>query len=269
VEKVKRSWADEIVIRRHLNTPLYLQLKHGPQDWITNGLEEGFLAAGQRAPSENELKEALGVSSITVRRALHELERQGLIRRIQGRGSFISEQSSVILSMEKLFSLTTLTLEKGMEPARETLELARIVAPLNIARQLDVDEGAPLVKLVRLRLMDTTPISVDTSYLPLDRFPDFMRLYQSSHSLYELMHSAFDNGPVRAHDMLQPVLISAFESQVLQVSEGSPAILVRRVAYNRDDVPIEFTKSVFRGDLCRFSIEFKEKNSHDNQPVDF
>lgn len=243
-------------------TPLYLQVKETLSSWIQSGLDSGALAPGDRIPSENALSEMLGVSTITIRRALDELRRQGLIHRIQGRGSFVTGQQRLILSLERLFSLTTYALEEGMRPSRRMVELTKTTPPPGAARALSLQPDQPVAKIVRLRLIDRTPIAIETSLLPLHLFPRLIDEYDEKDSLYRLLTEDYGNGPLRAHDVLEPVLINAFESGILGVPVGAPGILMERTAYGRQDVPIEHTKSIFRGDMCRFSIDLGVDKPH-------
>jgi len=250
-----RSWQDQIAINRNSIRPLYLQVKEALEEWIVDGLASGTLTPGDRLPSENELSEQLGVSNITVKRSLDELRRQGLIQRIQGRGSFVG-QPKMILPLQRLFSLTTVTRTYGMLPSRKVLELHEMPATGSVARRLGIPEKNRVIRLVRLRLMDRMPIAVDTSYLPLEFFPDLMTEYKEQNSLYETLVQRYQCEIVRTEDLLSPVLINPFESKALEVPVGSLGILIERNGFGPKNERLEFTKSVFRGDLCSFSLQF-------------
>jgi GntR family transcriptional regulator len=252
------SWENEVEIRKDSISPLYLQVQDGLKSWIISGLREGTLSPGDRVPSENELSQALDVSSTTVKRALEELRRQGFIQRIQGRGSFITGQKKLELDLQNHFSLTIMTLDQGMQPVRRTLERLEIAATASIANPLKVPVKARIGKLVRLRLMDETPIAVDTSYIPLDLFPGMLAEYRDEVGLYALLEGKYHNGPLHVSDTIEPILINEFESNTLGVEIGSPALLIERIAYGRGDTPVEFNKSVIRGDICRFSIDLRK-----------
>jgi GntR family transcriptional regulator len=171
------SWKEEISIDHGSLRPLYMQVREALEEWITNGLHDGSLCPGDRLPSENELCEKLKVSPITVKRALDDLRRQGLIQRIQGRGSFIAGQHKITLPLTKFFSLTNLALQKGMTPARHTLSIAEQAASPRLANRLNISEEESVIKLVRVRLMDDKPFAVETTYLPSPLFPDFLALF--------------------------------------------------------------------------------------------
>ena len=233
--------------------------------WIVSNLREGSLLPGDRLPSENALSEKLQVSTITIKRALDDLRRQGLIQRIQGRGSFVVGQTKITLDLERMFSLTTITQEHGMRPVRYTLEKSEMPAPPGAAKHLNLPAGERVAKLVRVRLMDKTPVAVDTSYLPARYFPDLLSVYNDRLSLYEVMRDRYKQEPVRARDILSPALINPYEFKALEIPVGTLGIMIERIGYGAEDIPLEFTKMVFRGDLCNFSIVFT-KESYDRQP---
>ena len=255
-----KSWEREIQVNRTSNRPLYLQVKEGLELWIMTKLGDGSLSQGDRLPSENELSEALNVSNITVKRSLDELRRQGLIQRIQGRGTFVTGQNRLTFDLPRMFSLTSFTEESGMRPARKILEMSEHAATPAVAQVLRLPARARAIRLVRLRLVDQMPVAVDTSYLPVKPFPDLIHVYRDGLSLYELMDQRYRHRIVKAHDSLEPTLIQPFESRVLEVPSGTLGISVERIGYDAHDRPFEFTTMVFRGDLCTFSIDYVKEN---------
>ena len=254
------SWRDVIQVDQTSADALFLQVKSGLGNWIRNGLRDGMLSPGDRVPSEHELSEALNVSGITVKRALNELQQEGVIQRIQGRGSFIAKPRRIILGLERLYSITTAAQKSGMASTSQTLELKVIPATANIARELRIAQNEDIAKLVRLRLIDGQPLAVDTSYMPLVLFPTIMDMDFDQVSLYEFMANDYGIEPIRAREFLEPVLINEFEAQILEVPQGSPAMLIERIAYGTGDIPVEFNKGVIRGDRCRFSVDMLKQN---------
>jgi GntR family transcriptional regulator, N-acetylglucosamine utilization regulator len=255
-----RSWQDEIRINRSSIRPLYLQVKEALELWISDSMRSGFLSPGDRLPSENELSDRLNISNITIKRAMDELRRQGMIQRIQGRGSFVIGQKKVMLNLQRLFSLTIFTRESGMRPARETLEISELTASVSIARHLELPPGSRVIHLVRLRLMDKVPVAIDTSFLPKEFFPDLITVYNDQLSLYEVMASHYGHEVAKAHDILGPVLIKPDEANALEVPVGTIGVIVERTGFDAAGIPLEFTKMVFRGDLCNFSIDYSKES---------
>lgn len=255
------SWEQDIQIKRSSSQPLYLQVKEGLEHWIVSKLHDGSLSHGDRLPSENELSEALGISNITIKRSLDELRRQGLIQRIQGRGTFITGQERLVFDLPRMFSLTAYTEESGMLPARKILEMNEHVASPLIAKILRLPSRARVVRLVRLRLVDHTPVAVDTSYLPLKPLNDLIQIYRDGLSLYEVMAERYGLAVVKAHDTLEPTLIKPAEGRALEVLPGTLGVKVERIGYDAGNRPLEYTTMIFRGDVCSFSIDYT-KESH-------
>lgn len=249
------DWLANLSVSRSHPTPLYMQVKTGLQAAIVSGLRAGTLAAGDPVPSESDLQARLGVSSITVRRALNELEAEGLIQRIQGRGSFVTGQRRLELSLERLFSLTTFSSEHGHLLSQHLLEADQVPAGEVVARELALLPGDPVARLARLRLVDEVPMLIETSYLPLALFPHLLKEYDETASLYDLLQTRYGRPPQHAHDVLIPALTGEAEARVLGVDPGLPTIIVERTAYTADNTPVEFTRSIFRGDMCRFTID--------------
>lgn len=256
----KNPWQSQVAIDPNSLRPLYLQVKEALEEWILDSTHSGSLSPGDRLPSENELSNELGVSSITVKRALDELRRQGLIRRIQGRGSFVSPPK-IILPLPHLFSLTRLLREKGMHPVRETLEIAELSGKPGLTRRLNLHGGERLIKLVRVLRMEHQPVAIDTTYLPQKYFPGFLANYDEEAGMYATMEKYYDLEIIRTEDLIEPVLINPFESEVLEAPVGSLGMIFKRTGYGKENIILEYTRSVFRGDQCSFSIQFNKENS--------
>ena len=254
-------WQNEVQIQRNSKYPLYLQVKEGLERWIMNGLGDGILAAGDQVPSEMDLCRSLDISQITARRALEELRRQGLIQRFQGRGSFITGQTHLTFNLPQFFSLTACSREQGLKITTHLLKFEEIAAVQNVANKLQIASGSPIASLVRLRLLNNQPAVIDTSYIPLATFPGLLDVYHEGDSLYDVMASHYQHGPLRTVDVLEPVLINSYEAEILDVSVGAAAMLLERMALGAGGDPVEFTKSVFRGGMFRFSVETFQHNA--------
>lgn len=252
-------WRNNLHIDSHSSEALFAQIKNSLKRWINQGLRDGTLSPGDRVPSEHELTQELNVSGITVKRALNELQQEGVIQRLQGRGSFIARPQKLVLGLERLYSLTSAAQASGLALVSRTLQLQELMATANIAQKLKIEVGAPIAKLVRLRVLDEEPLAVDTSYLPMHLFPDLMEVDFNTVSLYDFM-GQHHLEPIRARESLEPVLTNAFEAKALNVGEGSPAMLIERLAYSAGDVCVEFNKGIIRGDRCRFSVDMLKQH---------
>jgi GntR family transcriptional regulator len=142
--------------------PLYRRIEED----ILAQIKEGDLQPGDMIPSDRELCEHHGVSRITVRSAIRELEIRGYVRRQQGRGTFVS-RSRIRREMGRLISFTTEMQAQGRNPGSRLLNMHYRPADKSVAAFLHLEEGEPIWIVERLRLADDEVISWSVSYLHL------------------------------------------------------------------------------------------------------
>ena len=160
-----------------MNRPIHIQrpdrdrpepLWHQTERTLRALIADGTWPDGAQLPNEAKLSEMLGVSRITMRHALRNMEEWGLLRREQGRGTFV-RSSTVIAGARGPTSLTQEMADRGLSVGSRILELAEIPADNAIASALEIRDGAPVVKLRRLRFGGGQPIGIQTAYLPAKR----------------------------------------------------------------------------------------------------
>jgi GntR family transcriptional regulator len=229
--------------------PAYAQI----EDQLAARIESGELRAGERLPPERDLAEGLGVSRMTVRQALSSLAARGLVERGVGRGTFVA-RDKLDHDLGRVAGFSELMERHGLEPGAQLIAAAEKPAPDAIAAALGIDEGAPVYRIQRLRFGAGVPMALEDSWLPAAPFPGLLDL-GLTRSLYGLMRDLFELEPVRAVERLEPVLARAHEAAALEVSEGSPLMLVERTAYAADGTAVEFAHDRHRGDRASFVIE--------------
>ena len=242
-------------VSKDSSVPIYSQV----EALILGMIESGELAVGERAPSEREIAGDLGISRMTARAAISKLVTDGYLHAVPGKGTFVSDPK-LRQDLLELTSFTEDMLRRGMRPGAQLLGVETVtLVPPKLQRMLHLPRGGDLVRLSRLRTADGQPMCLETSYLPKERMPWLLREDLESGSLYRLLE---DRGIelVKAEEHLESTLVTEEESELLTVPVGSPALLIERVTYTEGDEPVEFVKSVYRGDRYRFSaMLFKKK----------
>jgi GntR family transcriptional regulator len=223
------------------------------EEQLADRIETGALRPGQRLPPERELAEALSVSRMTVRQAFASLAARGLVQRAVGRGTFVSETPKVVHDLTRVTGFTEELERHGLEAGARVLEAAVGAAPEHVARALGLEPGAAVVRLERVRLGGGSPISLEDTCVPAERFPGLLD-EDLSGSLYALMRERYDLAPVSATERLEPVAARSHEADALGVEEGSPLMLVERIAYAADGTAVEFSRDRHRGDRARFLV---------------
>ncbi|MGQ9500579.1 MAG: GntR family transcriptional regulator [Anaerolineae bacterium] len=199
-----------------------------------------------RLPSENELAERHGISRATVRHALDVLERDGWIYREKGRGSF-AVVHRVEQEATQLVSTTEDMQQRGWSLITRVISLKQLPAPSHVAYALEIDHGAPVYELCRLRIVNDEPLSLQTAYLPQTLCPG-LEENDLSLSLFRLLETRYELRLWTAKSVLRARLVTAHEAHLLEVHEKTPVLYIERTTYAATGTPVEYLEAVWRGD---------------------
>jgi GntR family transcriptional regulator len=230
--------------------PLYLQIRES----LAERIRKGELKPGSKIAGERELSAVYRVSRMTARQALSTLEREGLIHRRRGGGTYVAEPK-IEQEVSRLRSFTEQMQRSGLRPGARLLFKEEVPAGQRLAESLQINTGEPLCHVMRLRTGNGQPIALENSYFPLRRFPGIINADLEGRSIYRIMEEDYGIRPVRATQQLEPVAANAFESSHLEVAQGAPLMLIERIAYAANGVAVEFAKDVYRGDRSRFVMD--------------
>jgi GntR family transcriptional regulator len=251
-------------IDRQDKLPLYSQIEQNFREMISGGL----LKSGDPIPSEWELADLYTVSRLTVRHALDNLARQGWLNRRHGVGTFVANPGVARLAPSKL-SFTEQMRATGRQPGSRQIHVRVNPAAAEVAYYLRIQEEEPVVEIMRVRLADGEPVMLETSYLSQKRFPGLdERLDLSNASLYEYLGVHYQTFVATMNQTLEPVLLSKSDAAYLNAEAGTPAMYSEVVAYTADDLPIEYSWSVTRGDRCKFVFSFRRDENSADLPSD-
>lgn len=228
--------------------PLYLRL----QSLIRAGIAEGRLRTNDALPAERELAVQLGVSRVTVRKALRGLVDEGVLRQRHGSGTYVGRPAERIRQpLSRLTSFTEDMTASGHVPGTRWLDRSSGPASAEEAELLGIAPGATVTRLTRLRLVDGDPVAIERAIVPATAIPDPAKV---GTSLYDALAGA-GMQPVRAVQRLAAVSLGESEARLLEAAPGSAAVAIERIAYLPDGSVVECTRSHYRGDACDFVAE--------------
>lgn len=238
--------------------PKYHQLKQ----ILREKIDAGDWAPGELLPSEHELCRQYGVSRTTVRQTMAALVSEGLVTREQGRGTFVA-RPKLEQPLVGFYSFTEEILKMGLRPRSQVLKAGVTPATKAVSKRLVIPEGEEVVFLTRLRLASEEPIMFETSYLPHRRCPGLADRDFSARPLYDILREDYGLTLSRAREEFQPALADDYEARWLRVDTGAPVLLLERLTFaalpEGGDFPLEFCRSVVRGDRCRFYVELPKR----------
>ena len=224
---------------------------HAIRDQLLDRLEG--MAAGEQFPPERQLAETLGISRMTLRRAIDELVAKGMVRRRHGTGVFaLGPKLDQPLAAS---SFTEDMLARGMRPGSHILSFDTAEAGAHVARRLHIAEGDEVIAILRLRLADDEPIALEELHVPSALVPGLSADDLEDQSFYELLRRNFGIRLNHSVQTIEPTLLDAAEAKHLGVEELSPALLFERISRGADDRPFEFVRSVYRGDRYKVRTE--------------
>ena len=229
--------------------PLYAQVKEALQREIKKNMRPG-----QSLPIEPELEKRFGVSRVTIRRALEELESDGLIIRKQGRGTFVREPK-IAQELTRLISWGETIRQSGLEPQTVTSELDLIEPAQELINSLELLPGTKLIRIRRLRYASGEPICIMTNYLPQGLIPDLEQTGLKKDSIYESM-AYYNLKPVRAFDKVEARAATAWEASQLQVAHDFPLLEVTRLVYDAAGKPLYLAVITNRSDKYVYTVHF-------------
>lgn len=226
--------------------PKYFLVKSALLDLVES------LPADSMLPPERTLSVRFCTSRTTVRQALQELVIEGRLRREQGRGTFVNSRK---LAQPLLIgSFTNYMRRAGLEPQSRFLEVRYLAAPEEIASQLEVREGVRLVHIERLRLASGDPMAIESTYLAAGRFPGLRKALMAHASLYEALQQRYGVELSQAQQTIETVLATPRHAALLSTDVGAPLLLLSQVSRDRDAVPVEYVRSLYRGDRYKFVV---------------
>ncbi|WP_281382815.1 GntR family transcriptional regulator [Actinomadura verrucosospora] len=212
------------------------------------------LEPGDALPSERRLVEDLGVSRPTLRQAVDGLVAEGLLERRHGSGTYVAEpRIAVPLTMT---SFTEDMIRRGMKPGGRVLSFRTETAGARIGRRLALSPAEEVFTIRRLRLADGATMAIETLYLPRALMPGLRRDVLEGRSFYDLLRGA---GIVIASgtETIEPTVVTAEEAAELDVPVHTPAFLFERVTRDEDGRPLEYVRSLYRGDRYRLELDLR------------
>src|SRR5699024_7559555 len=202
--------------------PLYQQLK----EHITEKIDKKIWKPGDKIYLENQLYEKFDVSRNTAKKAIEDLVQEGIVYRVQGKGSFVN-QPKIEQSLTGFYSFSQVLEEKGLQQKDVIISITVEKASHKVAQALQINDGEEVIVLTRLRYAQDEPIILESSYLRKDKIHHVEKLKQVEETpLYQLLRLEFNVNVNSAKEAFEPVLITEKEAQHLEVKVGSPALLL-------------------------------------------
>jgi len=223
-------------------------------DGIERGIADGRFAAGERLPAEMEIAETYRVNRHTVRRALAVLAERGLVRAERGSGTYVEAQR-LAYPLRSRTRFSEIVGAGGREPRGQLIGASAEPATRELARQLALKTGAPLIRIEALRLADRTPICVGTTWLAAERFPEAGQVYERARSMTKVLEHYGVRDYRRASTRVTAAIVDASDAVRLNLALGRPVLVVDSTDVDAGGAPLLTTRARFAAERVEFVVE--------------
>jgi GntR family transcriptional regulator len=222
-------------------TPVYKKI----QATILKRIESGQLRPGDSVDSERELARLHSVSLMTARHALAGLEREGMVERRRGSGTFVAPPK---IHFNKLMSFTEQLASRGLVGCAKTLSCGVVEDEAEISARLALPSGSRLLKMERLRLGADEPFALETVYLSAHNFPELNRARLERSSLFSILDREYGITLVHADEEVDATSADSKTSELLSVPRGAPLLRIRQVIFSSTGEATLYVLGLYRSD---------------------
>lgn len=216
----------------------------------------GTYAPHQRIPSEKEFMAAFGVSRITVRQALGDLEKEGLVFKIAGKGCYVSRPKPT-QELARLQGFGEAMSGQGFETFNQVLGLRTLAAPEPVARRLGLAAQAAVTEIRRLRHLDREPVSLDITYVAQHIGERLARADLATRDIFLILENDYGIALGHADLAIDAVTADPQQAASLRVASGAPLLHLERLTHERGGAPVELDYVYYRGDNFRYRLRIE------------
>ena len=233
--------------------PLYQRLR----DHLAEQIANNRWRPGEAIPTEAALSAEYQLSTGTVRKAIDALVSEGILERQQGRGTFI-RRAQFQSSLFRFFRFQTVSGERQV-PESRILSIEPVAAPSAVAQALGLPADAPVIRIVRVRLLDVKPVLAEEIWLPRQRFQALLEIDLSREGplLYPIYEEVCGQVVASAEETLTAESVNDVHARLLQVAVDSPVIVIERLARDYAGSPLEWRRSRGHAEHFRYSVDIR------------
>jgi GntR family transcriptional regulator len=215
------------------------------QATILKRIENGQLKPGDAVDSERELAKIHQVSLMTARHALTALEREGMVQRRRGAGTFVAPPK---IHFNKLTSFTEQMAGRSLTAYSKVLSFGVVDSEHEVAARLALAANTRLLKLERLRLAADEPFAVETCYLPAEEFSGLTRSLIARGSLFSILEGTYGIQIAYADEEMDATAAAPATANLLKVARDEPLLRIRQVIYSTTGKATLYVLGLYRSD---------------------
>lgn len=230
-----------MAVKTRNGVPAYQRI----QSTILQKIESGGLRPGDAVPSERELAKIHQVSLMTARHALASMEREGVVERRRGIGTFVSAPK---IHFNRLMSYTEQMASRNLTASSQVLFARILDDEQEAAARLSLPPKSKIIKLERLRHAAGEPFALETCHLSEAQFPGFLQAPLGSESLFAILKQSYSMELGYADEEVDATAADARTAELLEVPRREPLLRIRQVIYSKKGTVILYVLGLYRSD---------------------
>ncbi len=237
---------DYIRINKLITTSIYKQIATS----ITDAIDHGILMYGDKLPTERELCEAFSISATAVKMAYETLIKSGKIKRIKGKGTFVTNRRTHHAGLHTFFNVSA----NGGRIVRETILMERIFKDYSVYRVMKIDSGEKCYKIMSIFKNQENPVLLQVIYLPERYFPNFSPSQFQSQTLYRFFEENIGQEIKHLHSTFNAINASSAEALLLNISPDDAIYFVRTQVVDDANRIVAYIRNYFPGEFTEFEV---------------
>jgi len=242
------------IINRDNPTKLYMQL----YEIMKQRIESGEWAVDSQIPIEQELCKIYELSKATIRLAVAELARQGYLKRLQGKGTFVCKRI-IPEGLSMVTSFRELMLDAGIKVTTKVLALTIMMPSEDLDIKLDIQDDRHIIYLKRLRLVDNEPVILQETFIPHHICPSLLDDDLENNSLHELLEKKYGIRFTKVQDYISLTCPLPSDCELLELKKDCSVLLLEQLVFS-GDTQLKYTRSYKRPDRFKFFIELERQS---------
>ena len=245
---------------RNSPVPIYIQVK----TWMQHQIEQGIWPENYKLLNEIDLSNDIGVSRGTIRKAVSELIKEGLLVRIHGRGTFVASKHLEQPLAERLVAFSEDLIEKGIPFETKVLEQSVIKPNARIASLLSITDGGDVFFLKRIRYVAHTPVVLLHNYIAYERCRGIENVDFTKFRLFQALEEQYGLVLDWGRRTFEAQIADQVTAKHLEIAEWAPVMNLEQIVFLDDGSPIELSDLWLRGEHYRLTATVKRISSKRN-----
>lgn len=239
---------DYIKINKLITTSIYKQIASS----ISKSIETGQLKYGDKLPTEKEICQAFSISHTVVKMAYEELIKEGLIKRIKGKGTYVTNRSTYKTDLRKFYELDT---SSNPDYITQVIMQERIYNDYSAYRAMKLDNGDKCYKMMTVTKKGENPVLVQTVYFPYKYYPNFTKCYLDYHRLFEFIESDCNQIRIKnLHSTFKAMNANNEAALLLNLKPDDAISFIRTKIIDVNDHIVAYVRSYFPGSFTEFEV---------------